>query len=185
MEVKIQNMEENKNKKKKKGRRAYLEHFQKEGKDYVYKGKSVDWPAGGITRKRALLVLWLCIGLGTVCAVADGCIPGTGIGNCAYVLLPYMVWLMLEVSMLWSLCRLSAAKSPIRDYVYKQTVVRLGGLGVAGAAFAGVTAAAQCVNLFRASFSGTNTGGALFLLLAIISAAGGIGVKKIILYTRK
>lgn len=180
-------MEEDK--KKKKGRRAYLEHFQKEGKDYVYKGESVDWPAGGMTRKRALLELWLCIGLGAVCAAAGGCIPGTGVGNCAYVLLPYMVWLMLEVSMLWSLCRLSAAKSPLRDYVYRQTVARLGGLGVAGAAAAAVTAVAQCVNLSGGAFAGTRMGGILFFLLALAGAAGGICVKKSILktgvYTKK
>lgn len=176
-------MEENK--KKKKGRRAYLDHFQKEGNDYVYKGKSVDWPAGSMTRKRALLILWLCIGLGAICAVAGGCISGTGMGNCAYVLLPYMVWLMLQVSMLWSLCRLSAAKSPLRDYVYKATVVRLGGLGIAGAVSAGVTAAAQCVNMFRAAFPGTKTGGALFLALALLGVAGGIGVKRMILRTQK
>lgn len=175
-------MEENK--KKKKGRRAYLDHFQKEGNDYVYKGKSIDWPAGGMTRKRALLTLWLCIALGAICAVAGGCIPGTGIGNCAYVLLPYMVWLMLEVSMLWSLCRLTAAKSPIRDYVYKQTVVRLGGLGIAGAVSAGVTAAAQCLNLLSGAFAGTNISGTLFLVLAFAGVVGGIGVKRIILYTR-
>lgn len=177
-------MEEKHNRKKKNGRRAYLEHFQKEGDDYVYKGKSVDWPAGGMARKRALLTLWLCIGLGAICAAAGGCISGTGMDRCPYVLLPYMVWLMLQVSMLWSLCRLTAAKSPIRDYVYKQTVVRLGGLGIAGAVWAALTAAAQCVSLLSGAFTGTKTGAALFLAFALAGVAGGIGVKRTILRTR-
>ena len=152
--------------KKKKGRRAYLNDFQKDEKgQYVYQGVLYEWKGGEGTLHRELLVLWgLCIAMiGSLLAAA--CVDAPGAMNAAYVVLPLTVSLLFGISAGWGLWRLTSGGNPLRAYVYEQSAgripVRLAGtmLG-AGAAIAG-----EMIFLFRNGFDGKQPYAFLFIVL--------------------
>ena len=71
-----------KKEKKKKGRRAYLNDFQKNGAGgYVYKGDLYQYTDGEKQRKKDLLTLMGLVRLAAVIvAIAAGCLPCRGAG---------------------------------------------------------------------------------------------------------
>ena len=76
--------------KKRRGRRAYLEDFQKTATgEYVYTGKLHYYETQGLERRQALLRLWLLTGAIAAAVVVSGCVPAAGMSNTFYVLLPY------------------------------------------------------------------------------------------------
>lgn len=163
-------------KKKKPGRRAYLDDFHPTARgDYVYTGKMIPWPAPGRgTRKQVLLRLWCWALLGTLAAVLGGCLDGVGMGGRPYVLLPYMAGLILAGCSLWSLIRLTGGGEELRAYVYQATVERLPRLTLAWAILSGVTLAAEVVNGALPGFQGQVPMAAVFAVLegiALLSAA--------------
>lgn len=143
-------------KKKKPGRRAYLNDFHPTARgDYVYTGKIIQWPAQGHgTRKQVLLRLWCWAALGTLASVLGGCLDGVGMDGRPYVLLPYVVGLILAGCTLWSLIRLTGGGEELRAYVYQATAERLPGLTLAWAIASGVTLAGEGVNLVLPGFQG-------------------------------
>ncbi len=107
-------------------RRAYLDHFTKTASgEYVYAGGHYIFQNTGKSRKRALLELWLLGGGGAFAVLAGGCIPAPGVGNCAYVLIPYVASVIAVFSMLWAVGQLSLGGDPIREYIYRDSVEKL------------------------------------------------------------
>lgn len=163
-------------KKKRQGRRAYLNDFQKTAEGtYQYVGQRVSWPGPGQGTAKAMVArLWRWMALGLAASVGAGCISGTGMDGRPFVTLPYMVALVLGACALWSLGRLTGAEQPMRAYVYQATVERLPRLTLAWAVCAGAALVGELVNLFLPDFSGRVEMGGAFLLLEGIALASAL-----------
>ncbi len=148
--------------KKRRGRRAYLDDFQKTASgDYVYVGKSFAWRS---QRKPALIRLWRCSAVSSAAALAAGCIPNVGMERgCAWVLLPYVGALIAAFSALWAVGRLSNGGDPVREYVYKATVKQLPVRTILTEIFSGVAILGEVVSFFLPSFTGKIPWGCLFI----------------------
>lgn len=115
-----------KKEKKKKGRRAYLNDFQKNGAGgYVYKGDLYRYTAGEKQRKKDLLLLWVWYASAVIVAIAAGCLPAEGLGRSALVLLPYLVEVGGLAAVGWALCRITAGGELLRAYVYESSVLKI------------------------------------------------------------
>lgn len=111
---------------KKQGKRSYLNDFQKTADgSYVYTGDT--WQADPARRKKGLIRLWALAVPLLAASVVPGCLEAPGLGNCAYVLLPYVFGLVSALYLAYVLIRLCAGGDPMRDYVYLQTVARMDG----------------------------------------------------------
>jgi hypothetical protein len=107
-------------KKKNKGRRAYLNDFVKSAGGYVYTGKIYKYK-GSDFRKYRLTIVGLSL---AICALTLLCgfIPLAGMDNCFYVIIPYVLEIAFRGSAVWALCRLIYHGSELREYVYSSTV---------------------------------------------------------------
>lgn len=113
-------------KKKRRGRRAYLEDFQRTASgDYVYTGPSYTCSEERMSYRRSMAVRWALSGGGAVMAVLGGTIPAPGMSNCPYVLLPYVGALLSAVSVVWAVARMAYWGNPLREYVYEKTAAAL------------------------------------------------------------
>lgn len=153
-------------KKKKKGRRDYLNAFQKnETGSYDWEGDVYLWQgsADGLRREKVLLGV-----LGAVLFAASagaGCMDAPGALNCAYVLVPYVVSFVCSVHLCWKTGRFLAAGEPVRAYVYEGTVEAIPGSAVLTASGAGLAAVGEFIFVCRNGFEGRVAGFVFFLLL--------------------
>lgn len=129
-----------------KKKRAYLDDFEKDlngnyqyrGAHYHYKGTN---PRPGTGR------LWVLCGGGAALVVAAGLVPGRDRLCAVLAAAPYMAGLLAAVYAVYLLVRLTAAGEPLRAYIHEQTVLKLPGSCTLAAVLAGITAAAQLVQL--------------------------------------
>ncbi|MBR6312315.1 MAG: hypothetical protein IKR51_05000 [Oscillospiraceae bacterium] len=127
-------------KKKSRGRRAYLEDFRRSASgEYIYSGAHYS-RRGGLSRSGHLARLWPAGAVLIACAAARGFIPVAGMagGTLAsfYVIVPYICELLCAVSVVWALVRFSANPEPLREYVYRATAEILPVRAAFAAAFA-------------------------------------------------
>ena len=170
-----------KKEKKEKGRRAYLNDFvATPNGDYVYTGKVYRWESD---RKSVLLRLWGLSGGMVICAVAAGCIPGTGMEGAVWALLPYVVALIAAFTCLYAVGRLSMAGSEVRAYVYRGSVEALPRRCVVAAIAAGVALLGELVNLVLLKAAGSIFNALLLLVLEGLILAGAILLRRCIMDT--
>ena len=127
-------------KKKSRGRRAYLDDFRRSASgEYIYTGAYYS-RSGGYSRREHLARLWPAGAVLIAAAVARGCIPVAGMAggtlHSLYVLIPYLCELICAVSVVWALVRLSANPEPLREYVHSATAAILPLRSAFAAAFA-------------------------------------------------
>lgn len=164
--------------KKEKGRRAYLNDFvATPNGDYVYTGKVYRW---GSDRKPVLLRLWGLSGGMALCAVAAGCIPGTGMEHAVWALLPYVIALIAAFTCLYGVGRLTVAGEEVRAYVYRGSVEALPRRSVIAAVAAGAALLGELVNLVLLNAAGSVLNAVLLLVLEGLILAGAILLRKCI-----
>lgn len=151
--------------KKRRGRRAYLDDFQKTATgEYVYNGKLHYYGTEQKPRKKALVLLWVLTVVMAVMIVAGGCTPAAGMSSCPYVVLPYAGSLLAVGSIVWLMCRLSAGGDPLRDYVWQATVKQFAPRGWLAVIFGGCTLAGDVVYLICSGVGSLLAGTILFLV---------------------
>lgn len=159
---------------KRRGRRGYLEDFQKTASgEYIYKGVCHAYQEDGLSRKKALAVLWLLTVGMAASVVIGGCMPAAGLMDCWYVILPWGLCLVAIVSVVWLMGRLTAGGDPLRDYVYRATILQSGLRGNLTLILAAATIAGEAVYLFGSGFGGRvkETAVFLFCMLALLVCA--------------
>ena len=110
-------------KKKKNGRRAYLDDFQTSvSGEMIYCGAHYAYQGGGGERKGFLLKITALSAAAAVFSVLSGCVPAPGTLNCFYVLLPLLGSILSAVSVLWAVIRLIAGGEELREYIYSATM---------------------------------------------------------------
>lgn len=147
---------------KKRGRRAYLNDFERDltGK-YRYRGSHYRY-TGSLSRGRALAALW-GLSLGTlVLLLAAGMLDGPGLGRCFYVLIPYAAAFVASICVVYTVGRLSFNDDPLREYVLEQTARRLPVRSTVTLALSAVSAAGGAVYL---ALNGVNGQRVLFVVL--------------------
>lgn len=131
---------------KRKGK-EYLNDFRKDlNGNYQYTGSYRSY-CGKMPRKKAMALLWLLCGGAAAALMAAGFVPAPGAMERFYVLVPYTVALVAQVSVIWALVRLTAGGEPLRSYVYEQTIGQMSMRCLVSALFAAVAAAGECVDL--------------------------------------
>lgn len=152
-------------------RRAYLDHFTKNAAgEYIYEGDHYTYQDTGKSRKRALTELWLLVGGAAAAILAGGCIPAPGVGNCPYVLVPYVAAIIAVFSCIWSLGQITAGGDPMREYVYHDSVEKLPGRALVTAICAALALAGEVLYLCLNGGAGRLAFGVLFLVLMAGSA---------------
>lgn len=133
---------------KKWGKNGYLQDFKGNREDgYVYTGAY--WQADETARRRLLAKLWAGQLAGLAAVILPGLFTTAGLQNTFYVILPYVVWLICDCYLAYLLAALTFAGSPVRDYLFKRTVIRLHPWAVAPLAGALLTALGLMVFLLR------------------------------------
>lgn len=162
--------------KQKKGRQAYLNDIKiNENGQYVYQGTYYIWNEEKKSRKRALGELWASCMVMLAAAVGAGCLPVPGVGNCVYVLAPYVAQIMAVVSVCWALARLSAGGNPLREYVYLATMDKLPKRTALTAVFAAAAAVGEGIYVIKNTIQEKIGIIILFIFLEIAAlAAAGI-----------
>lgn len=150
--------------KKYKGRKAYLNDFQKdENGEYAYQGNLYAWQGESSLFRKKLLLLW---GIGAVMAVllaAAAWIDAPGATGTFYVVIPVCAALVFGVSMLWGLGRLTSGGKVLRAYVYEATVEQLPVRALLTMVSAGAAILGELLFLITNGF-GEKTGKALLFL---------------------
>lgn len=140
-------------KKKRRGRRAYLEDFhQNVAGEYIYTGQTHAWKA---PRGKTLRKLWLCAIAAIGAAVAAGCVPNTGMERRVWALIPYVLMLISSGVQGWLLYKLTDGGDPVRDYVWKASVPRLPAVGIVTGILALASIVMEIANIFAPNFAGT------------------------------
>lgn len=157
-----------------KKKRAYLDDFEKDlNGNYQYRGAHYHYK-GTKSRGRALAGLWVLCGGGAALVVAAGLVPGATAYAPFWLLLPYMASLLAAVYAVYLLVRLTAAGEPLRAYIHEQTVLKLPDSCTLAAVLAGITAAAQLVQL---AVSRQNLPARILFILLQAAAAGAFAME--------
>ena len=166
----------------KKDRHAYLNDFVRtQSGGYIYTGRVYRW---GGTRKGTLLRLWgLTAGM-AVCAVAAGCIPGTGMERAVWAVVPYAVTLIAVFTCLYAVGRLSFAGSEVREYVFRGSVEALPRRCVVTAAAAIASILGEFVTLAILGMASSVGNAILLLLLEGLVLAGAVLARRTIVHTQ-
>lgn len=170
--------------KKRRGRRAHLNDFYRDvSGNYVYTGACYVCTAPQ-ERSTLLRRLWLLTAVLAAAVVTGGCIAAPGVGRCAYVLLPYAAEVGLTGSVVWAMTRWQAREYPMREYVYKATVLALPGRCLAEAVLAAAGFAGEIVYLLVSGSGGRGLWAAVYLLLKAVSLGAALRMRRLALSSR-
>lgn len=152
-------------KKKKKGRRAYLDDFQTTvSGEMIYCGALYTFRGEAGERKQFLLKLMALSAAAAAFAVLSGCVPAPGTLNCFYVLLPMLGSILSAVSVLWAVIRLISGGEELREYVYRATVEEFPIRTALCIGCSGLSLLGEFLFLILNGTEGKTTGLVLFLL---------------------
>ena len=126
-------------KKKRSGRKAYLNDFQPNlageytytGLHYRYAGEAMTYPkARAYTIFSALVMI---LGL-----LAPGFVSAGGMGNCFYVLIPYMAEAISVFVTMFAVYKMLSGGEKLREYIYEKSIPRIPRGCVCCSAFAAI-----------------------------------------------
>ena len=131
----------------KRGRRSYLDDFQRDvNGEYQYRGAHYRY-AGMMEYRTLRRSLWLCCGCGSALVLAAGCLPGATAGAAWYVTLPTMLALVAAGVLLWTTAQWSRGGMTLRAYVHARTVRRLPAEALIAAGMSAFGAVGQGISL--------------------------------------
>ena len=132
----------------KRGRKSYLRDFEKAADgSYVYKGET--WRADSTLRRQLLIKLWALQAVMLLAVLLPGFVTTAGLLNSFYVILPYVFWVISAFYLAYMLGNMTFGGNPLRDYVYKRSVVSYKPCAMAAFAGAFLTALGMSVFLVR------------------------------------
>ena len=108
-----------------KKRRQELEYYVKnDSGQYVYVGPRYRY-AGKTPRKKNLALLWALTAGALAVTIVCGFLPAPGMAVCWYVVVPYVLSLVLSMTALMALGKMTGEGDAIRAYVYETAWTRL------------------------------------------------------------
>ena len=157
---------------KPRGARAYVSDFEQTlSGEFVYIGAVYAYSAAKskYSRSKTVGLAWLWGAAAVLLAAAEGFVPGGGMMNCPYVILPFAAEFLSACSVIWALVRLSGNRDPIREYVYTATVTALPGRALLTAILAAAAAVGEFV--FNLLHPGEVTAAAWLVILLMAGTA--------------
>lgn len=162
-------------------KKDHLKDFAPDEKGgYRYQGERYRCAAGSAGLAALLKRLWLLSVALAAAVLAGGCIPAPGMGNCAYLLLPYAAEVGTAGSVIWATVRLQAGEYPLRGYIYQATVLALPNRCMAAACMAALGAAGETLYLLLHGSGGHMAAGALLLLLKAVEIASALFARRLV-----
>lgn len=156
--------------KKKKGRKAYLNDIQPNlAGEYVYVGAHYRYASEGMSYSRARAAIMLLEGLSLLSLIAAGCVSAGGMGNCVYVIVPYIAEAIAVFVTAYAVFKLVMGGEKLREYVYEASVKRIPGGALCSSVFAVVSAV--CILVFTI-LNGIDGSAGEFVLLTAAKAVG-------------
>ena len=160
--------------------REYLNDFRKDvNGSYLYQGSYRRY-TGSMPYGKLLGLLWALCGGALAALAAAGMVSAPGAMQQFYVLLPYAGALVASISMVWALARMSRGGARLRSYVHDETVAKLPLRCLLAGAFAALTAAGECVDVFLNGGQNAIWYAVLFAVLAAGAAAAAFAARHII-----
>ena len=152
--------------KKYKGRKAYLNDFQKNAQgEYEYQGNLYEWQGEKKEYLKHIGILLACCVIMLTMLVLGTCLDAPGAFDCIYVMFPAAIGLVFGISAAWGLGRLCFAEYPMRAYIYEATFQAIPFRSMGVMISAGITIAGELLYLLLHGAEKMLTG-ALILLLA-------------------
>lgn len=152
-------------------RKDYLKNFEKQGKEYVYKGKHYIFDGTEEERKKKYAVLYLILAALIITVLGSGFITGGGMKNSYYVIFPYI----LEVGALfisaWQTFKLLTKRGRVRDYDYLTSQPKIPVLYAITAFFAAAGLICSLVYVFINGLEGGAVQCFVYLALKAVSIA--------------
>ncbi len=132
---------------KKKGRKSYLSDIQPNlAGEYVYTGDHWSYVPEGKTYRRAMTEIVILSLLSLAALVAAGFVRAGGMGNCFYVIIPYMAEAISVFTLELAVYKILVKGKKLRDYVYTASVPKLPVRALLSAVFSAIGAA--CIIVF-------------------------------------
>ncbi len=150
---------------KRKGKRAYLEAFQKnDNGEYVYTGKLFYWQQEERKKRWELRLLWaLSLAIFSFTAAAC-CVRAPGALGCAYVIIPCIAGFLLSISICAGMYRLGKG-GPLRAHDYQAGVQKLPVRAACTCAASAAAVLGEVVFVSRNGMEEKTGGFILFLML--------------------
>ena len=99
-------------------RKDYLKNFEKQGKEYVYKGKHYIFDGTEEERKKQYLYLYVILEALYITVFGSGFLTGGGMKNSYFVILPFILEACTLFVAGWQTFKLLTKRGRIRDYVF-------------------------------------------------------------------
>ncbi len=158
-------MAKEKGKAKKKGRKSYLQDIRPNlSGEYVYMGAHLNFVPEKMSYRRAASAMAVYALLSLAGLAAAGFVRAGGMGNCFYVLIPYMAEAIAVFTLLLAVYKALSRGSRLRDYEYESSVVKMPVRALLSAVFAAV--GLVCIAVFTAINGIDGSVGEFALLLA-------------------
>ena len=100
--------------------------------------------------------------------ILPGFVTTAGLQNTFYVILPYMLWLISDIALTYTLGSMTFGGNPLRDYIYERSVARYAFLTLLPLTGAALTAAGLLVFLLR---DGSGEGAVVCLICSAVQIA--------------
>ena len=97
----------------------------------------------------AVVKLWALQAGMLLSVILPGFVTTAGLQNTFYVILPYMLWLISDIALTYTLGSMTFGGNPLRDYIYERSVVRYAFRTLLPLTGAALTAAGLLVFLLR------------------------------------
>ena len=157
-------MAKEKEKAKKKGRKAYLNDIRPNlSGEYVYTGAHLNFVPEKMSYRRAASAMAVYALLSLAAFAAAGFVRAGGMGNCFYVLIPYMAEAVAVFTLLLAVYKALTRGSRLRDYEYESSVVKMPVRALLSSVFAAV--GLVCIFLFVILNGADGSAGELAFLL--------------------
>lgn len=121
----------------KKGRKAYLNDFQPNlAGEYTYTGAHYRYAGNKMSYRSARAQVIISVSAMLAGLLAPGFVRAGGMGNCFYVLIPYMAEAISVFVTLYAVFKMLTGSERLREYIYEKSVLRIPGGCICCAAFA-------------------------------------------------
>ena len=167
---------------RKKGRKAYLNDFQPNlAGEYTYTGAHFRYTGSGVDyrlcrRGTMFGAIAMLVGL-----LAPGFVNAGGMGNCFYVLIPYMGEAISVFVTLWAVFKMLAGGERLREYIYEKSVKRIPAGCICCAGFAALGFVCSMVFSAINGIGGSTAEAAVLIVGKVLGVAAPLSMRKHIL----
>ena len=167
---------------RRKGRKAYLNDFQPNlAGEYTYTGANYRYVGEGMDYRRVRR----CTAAAAAAMLAGLLVPGFvsagGMGNCFYVLIPYMAEAISVFVTMFAVYKMLSGGEKLREYIFEKSVKRIPGGCVCCSAFAALGLVCSMVFSAINGIGGTAAEAAVLIVGKCLGVSAPLVMRRLIL----